>query len=983
MFLAQANRILLTLTLALTVLTALSISSRSFADKMEDTTHSYLINKLEIVVQSLDVNNYSKYPSMLRLADLYAERARLSEMQSNLDSQQESVCHSCPPAKSDRRRAIELYKSAFPHAKQEIKGFVLFQMAHLYLLNGEEKSAEKLYNDIVKHKNKYEKEIVGLSYTGLGEIEYKREKFKSASSYFLKALRIKETPRKGQILYRLAWCEFNSNKTKAAQNRLLHILTHRELLTTKTQDGKVTIDKAFHEEISRDYAGMLARSRIRKSDIDRVYKLSPDSQKIENVKYLAQELDRLGKQKTALLAWGYVNLHQEKTSEGTLEGHIRMAQAYYDLGNNKKSAAKIQEAAQTWKNEGCKEKDLCENLKRRLKKIITDWDKATKKIKDSHLLTAYTAYTDTFTDDIEMAYWGALVAERLGQHILAQKLYAQASQAAAKDSNGNSKLLEASLLGEIEAAEKSNSFDAKRAAYQNYLDKNPDGAKAAEVKYQMAHLDYDQSKYDQAADAFRALALNNKTPKAIAIQSADLALDSLAILKNDKKIESWTEDFAKAHPQKSQEYSKIGRQASQNIAAHSSPRDGLEKLVAIPLVGVKKEDRIKILKDRIALAEKIKDLQEVENSSHLLLKTRGISATDKEFAFSRLLWVAELKMDFSKAYSLAKKLDLKELSPLEKELKLAWLSDLAGRRNIQHYKKAIQLTRSKRQERQLMALLVRTHSRHLFSTYESDLKKDRKLYGELALEDLATTKNYKVAQKRLRYTRGQGRKNLSHYLRLHSWDDDFRSLKRHRLSQKNLSRSLQQRMSLLKKAERASAKALASHDWTLQVLHLDFLSDQYVRLHRDIMKLPIPRGLSRAQRKQYREELSKQSEPFKNKSEEYRQAYSKLWNTNIPDSMVSDYEQTPAPLRSLFALEFSILEKVAPRSWAKELRSARLKPHKGVAYSDIKNAREDVRQHPFNISYLEKLRNLESENGRYVMVAYLEARKAELAKGDR
>src|SRR4051812_12264169 len=96
---------------ALTLLISLATTPVAYAEKMDLTTHTLVIEKLENVRQSLDDKNPSLIDISLRLADVYAERARLLILN---DNEKDS--------KTDRESALKLYQSSFKKASTSQKG---------------------------------------------------------------------------------------------------------------------------------------------------------------------------------------------------------------------------------------------------------------------------------------------------------------------------------------------------------------------------------------------------------------------------------------------------------------------------------------------------------------------------------------------------------------------------------------------------------------------------------------------------------------------------------------------------------------------------------------------------------------------------------------------------------------------------------------------------------------------------------------------
>src|SRR5690606_17083132 len=148
----------------------------------------------------------------------------------------------------------------------------------------------------------YPKDAVGIAHFGLGEIQFRKGKYKEANSEYEKALAIKETPNRGQVMYRLAWTQFNLRKVEQATNTLITVLKTPRLMTRSTTEGS-SIDVGFQTEASRDLATFLSRKRVGSKEIQLILSVSPQDSALDNLVYLADELDRLGKKSDSYKIW--------------------------------------------------------------------------------------------------------------------------------------------------------------------------------------------------------------------------------------------------------------------------------------------------------------------------------------------------------------------------------------------------------------------------------------------------------------------------------------------------------------------------------------------------------------------------------------------------------------------------------------------------------------------------------------------------------
>jgi tetratricopeptide (TPR) repeat protein len=197
-------------------------------------------------------------------------------------------------------------------------------MGHLYELNGESNKAFDLYRKIIEtDKNP---EILAAAQNSQGDLMYRRRQFKEALKYYEGALNFKDFSNRGYARYRQAWCLFNMGELDTAKNILEEILKSPSLLTRSESrsDGIISIDKQFQEEVSRDLATFVSRKGTTMADVEMIYNQSPESARVENVTYLANELERLGQASQSAGVWNFLlNKHSDPVKR--LEAHVHLA----------------------------------------------------------------------------------------------------------------------------------------------------------------------------------------------------------------------------------------------------------------------------------------------------------------------------------------------------------------------------------------------------------------------------------------------------------------------------------------------------------------------------------------------------------------------------------------------------------------------------------------------------------------------------------
>ncbi len=987
---------LIRLALLLTIAIALPLQVR--AEKMDLDTTTLVIEKLEHVLDKEGKKPALRSGVSLRLGDLYAERARLKAIEEVEGSCKEKKEKKCEGADTDRETAIKYYQSAYEGSPKELKGHILLQSAYLHGTLGRIQTSDRLYKQIIREgRRTHSGLILGQAHMYLADSYFARGQFGPAYDHYISAVKIKETPRRGYAHYRSAWCLLNQGKLKSAQNQMARLLQSAELLDLK---GEGKIEPAFHEDVSRDYASFIARGKVGAAEIEKLNQLSPERIRLENLLFLAKEAERVGQKHSAILIWDVIFKHKLETIV-RMEGHAHLAQVHLDLFNRKKAQEELQNTVNVWRRHGCSDEDRCALLKTQMRKMVVDWNKLEKKDPTAPLLASYQTYLSLFDDDAEMFYWAGQVAAVRKSYKTGISLYHSGSVVAHKQMRDEKaakslrNVFEGSLLGEIEMAEATNDPRLRLAAYDHYLNLNASGAKATEVNYQKAHVLYELKRYKDAANLFKYVAQNEKTESGMRIQAADLALDSLVLLKDHESIEKWSLGFARQFPTRKNEYLQIARTAAldqvKEVVDKSQSRSYssmVAKLKSYNLKNVPQKDQIAFLKNRIALGERMKNLSEVEQAAVELQAVRGLSGDDREWAMAKQLWALEMQMEFGKAFQIAKKMDFPKTPEADKMLKLAVLADLAGHRAAtSYYEKFIDKTSSRARANEIRALLIRRSNRP-WSEIENEeraLSSDPALLADLVLEAYARQPSDKRAKKFLnssQFRRTDAGRTLSRILARKDFKKFRTQISNHQLktsSDRLMQATLQKRMQLLGEADGWLAKATDNSDWVMQILSLDIVAKENSRLYQDLLKTPAPRGLNQQQLQEYQNLLKQRAEEFLSRSKLAYEKLGELWRTDgALKTMITNYEKARPELRKLLGRELEDLRTAAPRIASFRIGHTLRKSPEMPKREQIVQARNRLREQPFSMSHLQKLRRLEEKAGGAVMVGYLDVRAAQM-----
>lgn len=985
-------------TLATSVIIPLVLAQLAFAaEKLDLSTHDSLIKKLESVV-SMQSNDtmYKQSQLALRLADLYAERARLL----SLEKQGQGDQIYKDKIASDRSAAIQIYTRLLPNLKIQEKGRVLLQTAHLYLMMQKQDEAVKIYKEILANARHHKKETIAAAQIQWADILFYKGEFASALNLFRAAAMIKENPRKGYSLYRAAWCQYNLGKTKEAQLQMIALLKNKNLFLKKekTDHGTAMVtDIPFQEEVSRDLATFMARNDIVQSDITTLSQLSPTSARQKNLLYLATELDRTAKKKSALMVWAVIGQHNvDFVSQ--LEGQIQITRIQYDLGHKEKVLVEIDRSLVLLRTPECtKHQDECTLAQQNLKKIITEWGKAEERSPSTELILGFGKYTDAF-DDAEMSYW-------TGHSSLKRKLYNEAFNAFSKSARlfakmdrseaRTARMFEGSLLGAIEAGEVSNSDLLKLGSYRLYLELNPTGPKRNEIKYQIAQVFYEADEFKSAADLFRELAIDPKVPASLREKSSELCLDSSVILKHEAQIEVDALLFAETFKSRSAYFLAIWRKSilnqSANIINHpSASTEQLEtqwkKLDQINLASWPIDQKKTILKNKLTIGLRIKNLDIVASASSQFLALESLSMDEQNWALGHAAWVAEMRMDFPATLRILKRVTPPKKAQAEHFFKVALLTELAHQDPTDEYLKFISVS-SNGQKNQYAAYQIISFSKNpkaVFTKYTKLLKPNPQLFASAGVITYERSADMSIAKSVLA-NKNANRTFESQILARSIELKNFEALQRQfselplaGRSEKLIQKNLVARIKLIKQLEKKSQQAIQKRDSSLQLILLAQVYYENSRLVQDILALPAPKQLNVDQKKFYQEQIQLQVKPYITQAIAVKEKLADLWDTSIKKSIFKDLfdlsEELNKPGSQLARAEIGKLMKAAEMSGQSESPFINFTRERHKVAAEATQLQKSLIKDPFNFNDIEKFKALQKALGHGPMVAYLESR---------
>lgn len=940
-------------------------------------TETLLIDKLTNVFLKLPEGNPTKTKITLRLADLHAERGRLTAK-----TEFEKGCIECSNGERDRKKALEYYHYVLPQLKGDSRQNVMVQVGHLYEVLGQNTKAISFYQKVLKANSG---KGAAEAHFSLAEIYFKQRQFGKAKGHYKSALASESFQRRGLASFRLAWSQYNLGEVSAAVKGLEAILTTPKLLT-RGGVGLVNVDQDFKAEVAKDYTVFMAHnSQISLAAIKQVYRLSPDKTRIENVSFLAKELERLGRVQQSQEAW-------ELVVQETGDPQIRMEALVYLAGLQMKGQNKSQilpflkRAFRNWNSlKTCKDQRVCDELKSRLRNLVFDWNRSEKKNPSVELLEAYEGYFSVEAQDgkaFELASQAATQAKDYSRaYAWSQKAFGLAKE---------NKNKEALLIRRIEIAELAKNQEWLVASQKAYLEKSPQKTKSTEIRYQMAQRAYDNKDYDAAAKQFKALAVASSVAGKLKQQSAEMALDALVLTKNDSLIESWARDFASLFPKNKKRFLGMAGQSvlSQTAAisgAKGSPQEAWKTLNRFDLATAGAEQKKTYLKNKVILARQLKKFDEMNQALRGYLSLKSLSKEEKQFGLENKVWLSELQLNFVEAYSSYKKLKT------NKWLELARFADLAEKPSSSYYYEFLKKNTDKDLAFSICVKLIRDAKSFgkKQQVCRQSLDSDKSFFANLLMEIYSGRKNDKQMMSLFKKY-GLDSTASAHVLKrgflISKGEKNIQRLRKHRLDGRShrVARSLQKRMKLITAFEKTIAKATETQDWLTQTLFLTELQKQYSRFFEEILALPTPKDLTAEEQQQYLSLLSQQAAPYKEKAEQIQFKMDELWkNEAAMDQLYADFHKSSVALQSLLGPQIEKLKTLAGATQATRFdlvyRKAIKKSVPSLAL--LEAARTQVKQSPMNRRALQNLIQLEEQRGYQPMIIYLNSRLKRMEQG--
>lgn len=833
-----------------------------------------LITKLENILLDLDSRDQTRTPVQLRLADLYSERARKLE--------QLVVCQSgCPQVRQDRERAIAIYEEAVKTIDVKSKRRVVAQMAYLFESLGKIEKATSFYKSLLNGVN--DSKISYIANWGLANIAYDQQQYTRALRY-LRVINKSSQKNKdtAEAMYKTAWSYYHTNKPSQAINSLERYLRDYSKVG---EDGIGERDQVLYEQVINDLISFYAEENAGFAKVKTLLNYSPKSKQLQHLFKYASELLRLSHKTDAYLVFEFLNKQQlSKPQRVQTLGTLLVLST--DLNSKKPMYTKyLQKYMAVLRSLKEDSPELFKEEFANFREFIVAWHRKEKDVPSDDLFTAYKNFNRLESGDLKMVMWSVDIAKKKKQWATARNwLKVAVDQDTAKQATGKLDL-EFLLLQYIEVAELSDDNAMLEDSLRLYLTKTVKGTKRNDSRYRLAYLKYEAKKYEEAALAFHELALSEGTVDMdIREKSINLALDSLALLKDNERLVSWSQKFMTISKSGAAHVKDVMNNASLNEVVALS-KGGKHSKAVVVLSKIDSKDlnlnKKKIFhKNAVLLYEKQNNLTKAIFHAYQFVRL-PLTKTESRWGFLKLSWFEELKLNFAKSHKhyLAY---LKYKVPNKGDYyKLVALAGLAGRSVTSYYKMLFALEEDKSVKKELLSTLLETNSnweelwknRNLFSKSEF-VRKNIELYSKRP--------NKLLAKRILKHFDPKGSVFLLHIQREKQIADlgvVVAKIKKFKLKSRNNRKTIKA-INLQEKRiaaiEKMFIEANKQNDWLMQTKLASAAMQGYLVTASAMERMPIPRGLKKNEVREYRRLLKEKAKPYRAKADEYNNFRLKL-----------------------------------------------------------------------------------------------------------
>jgi len=495
-----------------------------------------------------------------RLAELYMNRAKSARFIEQIVNDNDGVTSFLPAQIKSlkEKKMVEEAIAEYTGIEKRFKRYksvdeVLFNKAFALLQINKEVEAEKTFIQLLKTQKR--SKLRPDAFLAVGEINFKRRKFKRALAFFSQVKKYKESRVYPYGLYKGAWCYYNLSGYKQAMDQLEKVIYFGAKVQREGGDQRMDL----RVEALTDMALFYSSVRPAKEAVSYFTKLSGNKDPLPGLRKLGRIYEKHGKDvKQGIVLTDLIKAFPNSDKRPFF--HSDLARNQNRQARYKSSVSQLWSFYKTCKAETAKvkEQDMEEPCQDGVislsKRLAVKWLRLYKedqnKNKNNIVMAAASEnafrvhLADQKADD-ENSKMRFLFAE----HLFALKKFGESSDEYSKvaDSTKDKERHHKARYAAIVSYDLSHNSKIAGTAVQKfrdlskaYMDDFPKGAKYLDVGFKLGLFDYTNKNYDLASPLLIELG-NNFSDKVKGKKSQDLYLDIL----NSKKSYLSIQKFAR------------------------------------------------------------------------------------------------------------------------------------------------------------------------------------------------------------------------------------------------------------------------------------------------------------------------------------------------------------------------------------------------------------------------------------------------------
>ena len=1012
------------------------IHSSSEPEAQSELPKDYLIEKLNNLTTTLPKNHKAIPALNLRLAHVLTLKA-----EENFIKTEKENCKACREvAQSSAIRALSAYEKVNPFLENRhslLHTEALFKQAYLHRFLGEKTKALNKLKKIVVKKT-IDPALIKRAWFNIAEIHFELYDYEKSLQACNEVLKQEKSPWRFRAFYRKIWSLYNLSLYEESINELVSFLKS-DLYSSPRLNKE---EKQLKQKLEGELIALYNYAKVTNKKLSFLYNFSKQNQnkntlpeKNKRLFDLAQALNKIGRMSDSNKVW---QMYLLKTVSLNKKLKAQIFMLSNDLNLNKKNLLQdtgqklekifaLQEKVEMEDQD--KKVEISEELKESIKKKSKRFfSQVRQKVSLSdnqrqYLLVLYQKYNSIYPEDTDTSSLSAFLARDLKKYGLAQELFQKAvlsmnlhtnKKALRKDIKENMSLLQ------MEMAELTKDKTRRLNAYDFYIQHGDNKGSMFKVKYQKAYISYENKEYQKSNESFKVLALyeNKKTNPDIhdlSLKAAHLSLSSLDQIGNqEEELAHRAGLFMKEFPQNREEFIRIHHSALLNtvkkllsdkdLSSHpvqaSSDKNILKAWDTLHLISLKeatKEEALSFHFDRLLLAKELFKFEEMDQSLQALSSDKSLKKEDQKIALTWKLWLAELRFDFKEVLKIIKILQPKNQTE-EHLLRLARLTELTGKNPVPYYKLLIEKFPNSPSATTVLTSMIEKAShankKSFLQKYSSLFKNQPNTLTYLILKADAGKLDENFIKPFVSLSFMQNSPLVSFLKRkelIESFEKELSKIRNyslpHRSSGYRLTKSIKNYNNKIDQLNNKAEEALKTEDWTARVFIISHWEKEISRFYQSVMNLPLPKGLTEEEQKQYTTLLQEQLKTYKEQISQLQNALHSLWSRDFLTDYKKGIKQDKvfyAPLKWEMEKVLTVSDEETKKtiqfllsSLETQSSSEKLTQEKTIQTQHLYKA---LQRNPFDKNSLTKLLELEQTRKNEALSHYLADRINELNK---